>query len=361
MAAAEAVVALHATDPAAVFLAARARTRDAAPAAVEDALYDRRALLRTIAMRRTMWVVPTDLAPVVHAAATRAVAAAQRRRYAKLIAAGGLGDAAWLADVEREAHAELVARGSATGAELSAAVPRLRSKLRMNEGKAYEQEQSITTWVLFLLGADGLAVRGRPRGSWASSQYRWAPAEAWLPEGLGDLDAAGAQAELARRWLAAFGPATVDDLRWWTGWGVRDTRAALARLDVAEVELDEGPGIVLAGDRDPTPDPGPWVSLLPSLDPTAMGWKARGWYLGAHGARLFDRFGNVGPTVWSDGRIVGGWAQRPDGEVAVALLDDVGAEASAAVDAEAAALQRWIGDVRFVPRFPTPLERELRA
>jgi hypothetical protein len=92
-----------------------------------------------------------------------------------------------------------------------------------------------------------------------------------------------------------------------------------------------------------------------------MGWRERGWFLGDHGPALFDRSGNIGPSVWADGRIVGGWAQRRDGEIAVRLLEDVGAEARAAVDAAAGRLAAWVGEVRFTPRFRTPLERELSA
>jgi hypothetical protein len=100
--------------------------------------------------------------------------------------------------------------------------------------------------------------------------------------------------------------------------------------------------------------------LLPALDPAPMGWQERTWYLGAHRAACFDRSGNIGPTVWSDGRIVGGWAQRKDsGEVVVRLLEDIGAEAEAAVHAEAQRLRAWVGDARVTPRFRTPLEREL--
>jgi hypothetical protein len=58
---------------------------------------------------------------------------------------------------------------------------------------------------------------------------------------------------------------------------------------------------------------------------------------------------------------VGGWAQRRDGEVAVRLLEDVGAEARDAIDSAAGRLAAWVGDVRFTPRFRTPLERELSA
>jgi hypothetical protein len=101
------------------------------------------------------------------------------------------------------------------------------------------------------------------------------------------------------------------------------------------------------------------VALLPALDPTPMGWAGREWYLGEHAKALFDRSGNVGPTVWCDGRIVGGWAQRADGEIAYRLLEDVGAEAAASVAIEAGRLAEWVGDIQVTPRFRTPLEKEL--
>jgi hypothetical protein len=92
-----------------------------------------------------------------------------------------------------------------------------------------------------------------------------------------------------------------------------------------------------------------------------MGWKERDWYLDGHGARLFDTNGNVGPTVWAGGRIVGGWSQRPDGEVVVGLLERVPAETASRVAAEAAALTAWLDGTVLSTRFPVPLERELAA
>jgi hypothetical protein len=110
-------------------------------------------------------------------------------------------------------------------------------------------------------------------------------------------------------------------------------------------------------------DPGPWAALVPSLDPTTMGWKDRSWYLGDLGPRLFDRNGNAGPAIWWSGRVVGGWAQRSTGEVVTRLLVDVGRDGTAAVEAEAARLQAWLDASAAVvrPRFPTPLQRELAA
>jgi hypothetical protein len=170
-----------------------------------------------------------------------------------------------------------------------------------------------------------------------------------------------ARAELVRRWLGAFGPGTAADLKWWTGWTTGQVKQALATVQPVEVELGSGNGLVLAGDVEPVMPPSPWVSLLPALDPTPMGWQERSWYLGPHAPALFDRSGNVGPTVWCDGRVVGGWAQRENGEVVYRLLEDVGSEAAAAVEAEAGRLTEWIGPVRVTPRFRTPMERELAS
>ena len=90
-----------------------------------------------------------------------------------------------------------------------------------------------------------------------------------------------------------------------------------------------------------------------------MAWKERAWFLGPHAGRLFDRNGNAGPTIWADGRVVGGWGQAPDGEIRLELLEDVGAATRRRIDAEAARLAAWLGDVRFRPRFTSPLERAL--
>jgi hypothetical protein len=361
--AAAGVVALHATDPTSVFVSVQARSAASDVKAVEDALYEQRSLVRMHGMRRTMFVVPATLAPVVQSACTSAIAIAQRRRYAKLMAGAGIAvDEAWLAEVEDETAQALAARGEATGAELSGDVPRLRTRLLLNKGKRYEQSANITTWVLFLLAADGRIIRGRPRGTWVSSQYVWVPAERWVPDGFADLPPDAARTRLVREWLAAFGPGTLADLRWWTGLTAGQVKRALVEIDPVEVELDNGDtGLVLPGDLAPTEEPDPWVALLPALDATAMGWTGRSWYVGPHAPMLFDRSGNIGPTVWSDGRIVGGWAQRADGEVAYRLLEDVGRDRVAEVAAAAERLAAWIGPARVVPRFRTPLERELSA
>ncbi|MFH0520235.1 winged helix DNA-binding domain-containing protein [Streptomyces sp. M41] len=359
---AESLVALHGSDPATVHLAVGARLTEPAKtvARTERALYEDRTLVRMHGMRHTVFVFPTELTAVVHASTGLAVAARERASLVKDMAKVGAPDAAWLREVEESALAALARRGQATAAELAADEPRLREQFVYAAGKSYEGVHTVSTRLLRVLGVEGKVVRGRPLGSWTSSQFRWAPAPPH-PE----LDVGGAQAELLRRWLAVCGPATEADLKWWTGWRVTEVRRALTAIGARAVSLDEGTGYVVAGDDGPVPEPTePWAALLPGLDPTAMGWQLREWYLPRElWPALFDRSGNVGPTVWWNGRVVGGWAQRRDGEMVWRLPGDLAPaerrQVEAAVAVEAERLQEWVGPARVTPRFRTPLEREL--
>jgi Winged helix DNA-binding domain len=353
------LVGLHGTDPATVHLAAAARMAKPDVATVERALYDERTLVRMLGMRRTMFIEPLDLAPVIQASCTNAIAVTERRKLVQHLAqyAEGIDDPEhWLADVERSTLEALRARGEALGAELTADEPRLRTKLHYRQA-----DTAVVTRVLFLLAAEGRIIRGRPRGSWISGQFRWAPIDAWLPGGMPELPTEAAKIELARRWLRSFGPATVADLKWWTGWTLGDVKRALASIDPVEVDLDGEPGIALSDELEPAQVEHPWLALLPALDPTVMGWQRREWFLGDHGPTLFDTNGNAGPTVWCNGRVIGGWAQRRDGEIVIRLLEDPGTDATVAIQAEAARLATWLGPVRVTPRFRTPLERTLTA
>lgn len=357
---ADALVALHATDPATVHLSATARLRDPAIGSVERALYDDRTLVRMLGMRRTMFVVPVDLAPVVQAACTDDVAARERRRLLGFLAANGIAEPdAMLAELERETLDALASREQASTNELSDDVPGLQREITVGSGR-WTTAVRLSSRVLFLLAAHGHIVRGRPRGTWLSSQYRWTTTASWLGGEAAAPRAERARDELARRWLRTFGPGTVEDLKWWTGWTVTRTRRVLDAVATAEVALDGGAtGLVLADDADPVPEPAPSAALLPALDPTPMGWTHRDWYLGPHRPELFDRNGNVGPTVWWGARIVGGWGQRPDGGVAVELLTDVGGDGVTAIETEVARLDGLLAGIRVIPRFRTPLERRL--
>jgi DNA glycosylase AlkZ-like len=357
---ARSMVALHGTDPSTVYLSIWARMHGGDVASIERALYEDRALVRLLAMRRTVFVLPAEVAPIALAACSRAVAARERKQLLGWLTEAKVAPnvPAWLAEAEQLALRAVTRLGEATAAQVSAEDPRLRHEIVLAAGKQYEGKVRVGSRVLLLLAAEGHIVRGRPLGGWTSTQFRWSP---WERDGH-ELSTEDASVELARRWLAAFGPATVDDLRWWTGWTATATKKALTRVQPVEVDLDGEPGIMLADDLEPEPAPEPWVALLPALDPTPMGWSRRDFYLGAHGPALFDRTGNIGPTVWCDGRIVGGWAQGADGTIRYRLLEDVGTQAIAAIEAAADELPKRLDSVRLTARGRTysPIEKELR-
>jgi hypothetical protein len=360
-AAAGRMVGLHASDPASVYLAARARVKGATVQLIERALYDDRSMLRILGMRRTMFAAPLELARLIQAGAASRLIAGERKRLAGLLAAGGITDepARWLQDLEEATFEALRESGLAFAQELTVKVPGLSEQLSFGEGTKWAGTMGLSTRILFLLALDGRIGRGRPRGTWTSSQHRWAPIEHWFPDGLGAVDPGEARSQIIRKWLFAFGPGTMNDIRWWSGWTVAEIREALAALDVVEVDAGDRVGLLLSDDLDPVKPPRPWVAFLPGLDPTPMGWKDREWYLGPHQAALFDRNGNIGPSIWHNGRIIGGWGQSKERKVVYRILEPVSSSVIKNVAREAAAVETWIGDTKVTPRFRTPLEGEL--
>jgi Winged helix DNA-binding domain len=354
----DAVVGLHATDPATVHLSACARLAEPSPAALEAACYERRTVERLLCMRRTMFAVTAEAAPIIAAAAGNDIAARERAKLVQYLAEGAGWGPDRLAEVERDTLAALAARGEATAVELTKDVPALLDQVVVARGKPYETRQNVSSRILRVLAAEGHIRRGRPLSTWLSTRFRWTPSTPW-PE----VDRAEARAELVRRWLRSYGPGTEADLKWWTGWALGVTREALAASGAVPVRLGHAPGYALPDDLDHDSDhvdPEPWAALLPALDPTPMGWRDRDWYLAPEmRPRLFDTAGNVGPTVWSNGRVVGGWAQRPDGSVTWRLLTDVDDDAKRGIADEADRLTAWLGATRVIPRFRTPLEKEL--
>ncbi|MGA7097398.1 MAG: winged helix DNA-binding domain-containing protein [Acidimicrobiia bacterium] len=360
--ASRAMVGLHSSDPVTVYLSARARTKDMTPADVEEALYEEKTVVRMIGMRRTLFVLPREMAPIVHHSSSLPLYQSQRKRTARMLEEAGVTDsgADWVDVVGEKTIQALRRLGEATARELTAEIPELGEKMTI-----YKRDGSpmgtfgASTRILFLLAVGGEIVRGRPMGSWVSSMYRWATMERWLGAPLEPFDRRRAQAMLIRPLLRAFGPTTEIDVKWWTGWPVTQVRAALEDVDAVEVRIEGGTGWVLPDDVGPVDQPDHWVRLLPSLDSTTMGWKERAWYLGGHEDDLFDRNGNAGQTIWVDGKVVGGWAQRPTGEIAWELLERVEPATIKEIARQARLLSDWLDGVVVTPRFPSPMDKRL--
>ncbi len=360
---ARSLTAIHGTDPASTVLGIIARCPAAGIDEIEHALYDERSIVRVLGLRRTLFAVDWELAPSIWLSSSSTVVREQYRLLGRLLDASHIPEPEiWLAEAERRLLAYLADRPGSTSAEIGAADPYLGYRLALDTIGGGGAEQSITSRLLTLMSADGRVIRAKPRGRWNSALFTWFPTDRWRTDWPHPQDAQTADADIARSWLAGHGPATIEDFAWWTGWPKGRARKAIAQVSGREVTVDTGTAFVLDSDLEPVLAPDPWIALLPGLDSTTMGWKQRDFYLGPHAGRLFDSVGNAGPTVWADGRIIGGWVQLDNGAIVYELYEDIGRERTVELDERAAALGSLLDDVRLKPRARrwTEAERSLR-
>ncbi len=359
----EALVALHSSDPVAVYLTAAARLDNPTIDAIHREFYNDRTVFRHHAMRRTLWVMGPETIVSAHASCTLKIAAAEERRFLGWLEATPAISRPheWLGMATARIVDYLSTGAPASTREIGIALPDLALPVRVIQGTRQESSIPGHSRALLLAAMNGDVVRTRPQGTWIASNYIWDTAQRWgFPALTGQEPAQGA-AELLARLLDRFGPCTLTDLKWWTGWTLTMTRMALTAIDAVEVSLESGAKAwVNAGDVAGPGDFAPWVALLPGLDPTTMGWKERDWFLAPDIAeQVFDRNGNAGPTIWADGEVVGGWAQRASGEIALDLHRKLTRQHNQLLTDAASRMVEFVGDTRFSVRFPSPNQNRL--
>jgi hypothetical protein len=211
--------------------------------------------------------------------------------------------------------------------------PRTRAELRDRLDRAgVPTAGQALVHLLMLATLRGVAVRGPMR----DGEHAYALVADWLgPQTR--VDREGALAELARRYLAGHGPATDRDLARWAGLPLRDTRAGLAAI---APELEQRVELVsLSGTKSTRRLPAP--ALLGQFDPVLLGWSSREDVLGPH-TQLVTTNGLFRPFAMVDGRAVATWRFQK-GKVGIEPLERIEREAGAALDAEAADVERYLG------------------
>jgi len=236
------VVALHATAVAGPYLSLWARVPGFRREWLDDALYEHRTLARMLCMRTTLHVVPGDEVPFFFQAYARRLTRGEFRNGESLLVQAGLCQAedaeATLQRLHRRVLDVLAERGPSTVQEIGQAVPELQARVHYSAGKSYAGEFSLGSRLVPAMCTLGLLIRARPQGTWRSNLYEYAVLSDWLPEvDLESTTPQEAQAWLVRCYLAAFGPATFDDVRWWTGLSRREVQAGLEALKPAVQEV----------------------------------------------------------------------------------------------------------------------------
>lgn len=169
------------------------------------------------------------------------------------------------------------------------------------------------------LGARGVLplVQVTPRGVWGRSlTTTWAPADTWFGAPVADpADAGAARAGLLRRYLAAYGPATVADAQRWAG--LTGLASAVEGAGLVEVEHTDGPRgrprVLLDVPGAPRPDedlPVP-VRLLPDFDDVLLGHDDRTRIVPPEVRPALASPNGLPPaTVLVDGTVGGTWTLR---------------------------------------------------
>jgi len=304
LAAIEHLVGMQAQEPQAPYLGLWTRLRDFDPRALSGLLESRRAV-RAGLMRWTIHLVSADdyarLWPLVREVAARGFRGSPFSKQ--------LGGAA-VDDVVAAGH-ELLVERPLSRAELAAL---LAERFTGADPASLAMAATVLAPV----------VQVPPRGLWrAGGQARWAPAEQWLdgaprersPGAFdGDADRERALEALARRYLAAFGPASARDMQAWSG--LTRLAAIFERMrpelrcyrDAAGTELFDLPDAPL-----PDPDTPAPPRLLAPFDNAILGHAERSRIISAEHRRALvaDRLMR---TFLIDGFVAGTW-QLKDGEL----------------------------------------------
>jgi len=159
-----------------------------------------------------------------------------------------------------------------------------------------------------------------------------------------------ALAELARRYFAAFGPATVDDVSAWSGLPMSEVRSGIAgaRANLAEVSVQGKPGFVLKQRLAlRVPSVRTDVRLLPAFDTYFLGYRRRGLAVSPALQRRLQRGGGwLHPAVVVNGRAMAAWSLRRSGlrgRLTVEPFEALTKAVRAGVDNEVADVGRFLG------------------
>jgi len=283
------------------YLSMAARVTGFAIRALDDALYERRTLVRIPAMRHSGYMMTVGLVP--HG----------------LALAASTGGGRWLLPA--------LQRGGLTEASIGTFVVAIEALLRGGPRTAADIRKGLKGWREPFPGALGLLLRSmshsgrivatRVRGGWRSQLYEYALLRDWVaaPQTLPTLVAA--LRKLAPLYFDANGPATLADFAWWAGVPETTAKEALAKLELESVLIDKLKGIHLAtreslDDLASEPEAGS-LALLPVWDAYLMAHAERRRYLDPKWRdRVVDRSGNVTNVVLRDGRVVGLWDVHDD-------------------------------------------------
>jgi hypothetical protein len=305
---------LHAQLLSSAELSAWARTETLDRRAVHQALWEERTLVKTWAMRGTLHLLAASDLPTFRRALCT-------NRYFLRASVWQRGFGLTLADLDRvtEAISSALDGRLLTREELADAVAQITGST------AFRAQVGESSWGTILRPA---AFMGRLCFAPSLGQrVRFTHPDSWLASSVPIPDVEAATAEVARRFLSAYGPATYGDLARWWGCGVAAARQWIESLgdEVRAVDLDGTPAWMLAEhvEEAHASAPARSVRLLPAFDPYVVAASNHAECLlpGDWRRRVYRPQGWISPVLLVDGRMEGTWSHQAKGSRVEVSID----------------------------------------
>jgi hypothetical protein len=244
-------------------------------------------------MRMTIHIVPSDDAEWMLPLFEPGIEAWSRRRLEQFSMPRGTQDKA-LRTIEKA----LADEGPLTRPEAAERV--------VSAGIELSRETRLH--IAMLAVTSGIACLGPDRGRSTCLVLR----RDWLGEPPG-FDRGAALAELARRYLRAFGPASDRDFAYWSGLSLGEVRAGLSAIapELVESSLGEETLLTLKADRRRLPPAGS-IRMLGAFDTYMLGYRDRDFAVAPGDAAVVKEGGGgwIWPVIVEDGRVIGGWRSK---------------------------------------------------
>ena len=281
------------------YLSLWSRMRSLSPNHLDEALYDRRELVKTWLMRNTVHIVSSRLLPLYRRALLTALLE-RWNRWAMRVGAKAEVDE-WRPLYQRVLR--LLDDGPLT----------IREMLTLlGWGKA---DRLLLNRVVREMSLMGMLCHAGALGPWYhAAEYRFARIDRWLKPIPLQISEEEAGRELARRYLRAYGPASPRDFAYWSGMRVREAREIFESLNLVEVEVEGERLLLLDEDVDPLLEASEGegaVRLLPAFDSLIMGHRDKRRLIPpGYKSRIFLPRGDVAATLLLGHRIGGTWSLK---------------------------------------------------
>jgi hypothetical protein len=284
----------------AAFLQIWARNHAIRRADIESALWRNRTLVKTSLMRQTLHLIPADEFPLYIAALKSSRIAAALRVMARF----------GIEREEGEALTPLIMNVLSSGPLGRVAIAKaIRPKVSKRVRNWMENSWSLVR----LPVAEGLICYGPGE----NNEIVFIRVDRWLPKlKLKPMPAIAAQCTLLKKYLSAYGPATLTDFSHWSGIPMQEVRPLRALVEPGLVEIpgekkncfllreDKAVLNVIRGRE-------ACIRLLPSFDSYLLAHREKDHLLSLkHYKRVYRNQGWISPVVLIDGAVAGVWSHK---------------------------------------------------